>query len=71
MTMERITSLICYCIAVFLAWLGGMSYQDIAFLVGAAVGVATFLVNWYYRRKTYRLLKAMGISGEINAAINR
>ncbi|CAH0230412.1 hypothetical protein SRABI106_02168 [Rahnella aquatilis] len=48
-----------------------MSPQDIAFLVGAGVGVATFLVNWYYRRKTYRLLKKMGIRGDINAAINR
>ena len=69
--MERITSFICYCVAAFLAWLGVMSPQDIAFLVGAAVGVATFLVNWYYRRKTYRLLKAMGVRGDINAAINR
>jgi uncharacterized membrane protein AbrB (regulator of aidB expression) len=71
MTMERITSFICYCVAAFLAWLGAMSPQDIAFLVGAGVGVATFLVNWYYRRKTYRLLKTMGVRGDINAAINR
>jgi len=69
--MERITSFICYSVAAFLAWLGAMSPQDIAFLVGAGVGVATFLVNWYYRRKTYRLLKAMGVRGDINAAINR
>jgi multisubunit Na+/H+ antiporter MnhB subunit len=71
MTMQRITSFFSYLIAVFLTWFAGLTSQDIAFLVGAIVGVATFLVNWYYRRKTYRLLKEMGVRGEINAAINR
>ncbi len=71
MTMQRITSFFSYLTAVFLAWFAGLTSQDIAFLVGAIVGVATFLVNWYYRRKTYRLLKEMGVRGEINAAINR
>jgi uncharacterized membrane protein AbrB (regulator of aidB expression) len=71
MAMERISTFLCYCIAVFLAWLGGLSPQDIAFLVGAVMGVCTFFVNWYYRRKTFRLLKNMGIDRGINDAINR
>lgn len=57
--MEKITSFITYSAALFLAWLGGLSPQDIAFLVGAAVGIGTFLVNWYYRRKSLQILKTI------------
>ncbi|MCW6014692.1 phage holin family protein [Serratia sp. CY81684] len=57
--MEKITSFITYAMALFLAWLGKLSSQDIAFLVGAAVGIGTFLVNWYYRRKSLQILKAI------------
>ncbi|TQI78998.1 HP1 family holin [Serratia fonticola] len=57
--MEKITSFITYSAAVFLAWLGKLSPQDVAFLVGAAVGIGTFLVNWYYRRKSLQILKAI------------
>ena len=52
--MEKITSFITYA-------------MDIAFLVGAAVGIGTFLVNWYYRRKSLQILKAI----ERNAASRR
>ncbi|AUY13510.1 hypothetical protein DMW62_12520 [Serratia marcescens] len=65
--MEKITSFITYVMALFLAWLGRLSPQDIAFLVGAAVGIGTFLVNWYYRRKSLQILKAI----ERNAASRR
>ncbi|MDV5741988.1 HP1 family phage holin [Serratia marcescens] len=57
--MEKITSFITYAMALFLAWLGKLSPQDIAFLVGAPVGIGTFLVNWYYRRKSLQILKAI------------
>lgn len=57
--MEKITSFVTYAMALFLAWLGKLSPQDIAFLVGAAVGIGTFLVNWYYRRKSLQILKAI------------
>ncbi|WP_431223644.1 HP1 family phage holin [Serratia sp. L9] len=57
--MEKVTSFITYSAALFLAWLGGLSPQDIAFLVGAAVGIGTFLVNWYYRRKSLQILKTI------------
>lgn len=65
--MEKITSFITYAMALFLLWLGRLSPQDIAFLVGAAVGIGTFLVNWYYRRKSLQILKAI----ERNAASRR
>lgn len=69
--MERITSFFAYAMAVFLTWVGKYSPQDIAFMVGAAVGVGTFLVNWYYRRKTYRLLNRLGLSRRVADELNR
>ncbi len=69
--MERITSAFAYCVAVTLAWLGRMSAQDMAFLVGTAVGVGTFFVNWYYRRKSYRLLARNGLCRRAYDELNR
>ncbi|OKB67673.1 hypothetical protein BHU62_06970 [Serratia marcescens] len=61
--MEKLTSTLAYLVAACLAWLGRHSAQDIAILVGAAVGVGTFAVNWYYRRKSYQLLKSLKKNG--------
>lgn len=69
--MERITSFLAYTVAVFLAWIGKYSPQDIAFMVGAAVGVGTFLVNWYYRRKSYQLLNKLGVRRRVYDELNR
>ncbi|AUH00975.1 holin [Pectobacteriaceae bacterium CE70] len=69
--MEKATSTISYAVAVFLAWFGGLSSQDIAFFVGAAVGVGTFLVNWYYRRKSYQLLRRTNLRPEVFDELNR
>ncbi|HFZ1932868.1 hypothetical protein I5N09_09970 [Serratia marcescens] len=69
--MERITSFLAYAVAMFLAWIGKYSPQDIAFMVGAAVGVGTFLVNWYYRRKSYQLLNKLGVSRRVYDEFNR
>ncbi|AXX19851.1 MULTISPECIES: HP1 family phage holin [Serratia] len=69
--MEKITSWVAYTIAAFLAWIGRYSPQDIAFMVGAAVGVGTFLVNWYYRRKSYQLLNKLGVSRRVYDELNR
>ncbi|WP_273974958.1 HP1 family phage holin, partial [Serratia ureilytica] len=60
-----------YAVAMFLAWIGKYSPQDIAFMVGAAVGVGTFLVNWYYRRKSYQLLNKLGVSRRVYDELNR
>ncbi|HEI8866954.1 phage holin family protein [Serratia sp. AKBS12] len=61
--MEKFTSTLSYFIAACLAWFGRHSPEDIAVLVGAAVGVGTFAVNWYYRRKSYHLLRSLKKSG--------
>ncbi|HHQ6600810.1 TPA: HP1 family phage holin [Serratia fonticola] len=69
--MEKITSFFAYAVAVMLAWVGKYSAQDIALIVGAAVGVGTFAINWYYRRKSYLLLKRFGVQKEVIDALNR
>ena len=51
--MEKITSFITYAMALFLAARQALSAGH-CLLVGAAVGIGTFLVNWYYRRKACR-----------------
>ncbi|CAI1148634.1 phage holin family protein [Serratia ficaria] len=69
--MEKVTSFIAYAVAVLLAWVGKYSAQDIALTVGAVVGVGTFLTNWYYRRKSYLLLKRMDIHRGLFDELNR
>ncbi|KFK93366.1 MULTISPECIES: HP1 family phage holin [unclassified Serratia (in: enterobacteria)] len=69
--MEKITSYLAYAVAVGLAWVGKYSAQDIALSIGAAVGVGTFAVNWYYRRKSYLLLKRAGVQREVIDVLNR
>ncbi|QCT18530.1 hypothetical protein FEM41_02170 [Jejubacter calystegiae] len=58
MTLERISAFITYCIAVLMAKLGKFDLQDVATITGMLLGIAMFLVSWYYRRKAYRLLES-------------
>ena len=69
--MEKITSQIAYGLAMSLAFIGALTPQDIAFLVGALVAVGTFFVNWYYRRKSYQLLNKLGVSRRVYDELNR
>ncbi|WP_350316464.1 phage holin family protein [Pectobacterium aroidearum] len=59
LSMERITSFIAYWISVALAFFGAMTPQDFAAYFGALGVVFTVGVNWYYRRKSYQLLKTI------------
>ena len=67
---ERISSACAYFIATSLTWLAGITSQDIAFLIGSAVGIGTFLVNWYYRRKTFQLLARNGLNKDTYENLN-
>ncbi|BAN99316.1 hypothetical protein E05_45500 [Plautia stali symbiont] len=69
--MEKISSAINYLVGLILMWLGRHTPQDIAFMVGSGVvvitlitNVATFFINWHYRRKTYELQRLRGVSLE-------
>ncbi|MDR3432066.1 MAG: hypothetical protein P4L95_09230 [Rouxiella aceris] len=70
--MEWIKSGFAYLTALLLTWFSRHSPQDIAFIVGSLVAVGTLVINlvslfvtWHYKRKTYLLLKARGLSDEV------
>lgn len=69
--MERITSFIAYWISVALAFFGAMMPQDFAAYFGALGVVFTVGVNWYYRRKSYQLLKTIDNPREVINEITR
>ncbi|HHX4815723.1 TPA: HP1 family phage holin [Yersinia enterocolitica] len=69
--MEKISSAVAYVLALVLAFIGALSPQDIAFYVAAVAAAATCLINWYYRRKSYFLLKELGIRREVFDELNR
>lgn len=70
-TTERISAFITYAVAVVMGWLGRWDLQDVATLLGMALGVGMFLVSWYYRRKTYLLFKRGRISRGDYESANR
>ena len=37
---------------------GGLSLSDWAIVIGIVCTVGTFVINWHYKRKEYRLLQA-------------
>lgn len=37
------------------AFFGGLSLNDWAAILGIVFGFLTYVVNWYYRRKEYKL----------------
>ena len=57
MTLERLSAFITYCIAVLLAWLGDLSLKDASTVGGVLIGVLMLAINWYYKHKTYQLLR--------------
>ncbi|HAW3792674.1 TPA: hypothetical protein JLU23_004101 [Escherichia coli] len=71
MTLERISAFITYCIAVVLAWLGDLSIKDASTLGGLMIGVLMLAINWYYKYKSYQLLRDGQISREDYESINR
>ncbi|EET2971379.1 HP1 family phage holin [Escherichia coli] len=71
MTLERISAFITWCIAVVLAWMGDLSIKDASTVGGVLIGVLMLLINWYYKHKTYQLLRAGRLSREAYESINR
>jgi cytosine/uracil/thiamine/allantoin permease len=71
MTLERISAFITWCIAVVLAWMGDLSIKDASTLGGVLIGALMLLINWYYKHKTYQLLRAGRLSREAYDSINR
>lgn len=71
MTLERLSAFITYCIAVVLAWMGDLSIKDASTVGGVLIGVLMLLINWYYKHKTFLLLRDGKLSREAYESINR
>ncbi|QLY61715.1 hypothetical protein HV211_15060 [Citrobacter freundii] len=71
MTLERISAFITYFIAAVLAWMGDLSIKDASTVGGVLIGVLMLLINWYYKHKTFQLLRDSKLSREAYESINR
>lgn len=58
--MERYASNAAYTGSIFTSLFGGLTQNDIAWAVGIGTGLGTFFVNWYYKRKEFKLLEKRG-----------
>lgn len=58
--MEKITTFLTYWFSVLLACFGTQTPEKLALYVGLGCAIFTALVNFWYRRKTYRYLVATG-----------
>ncbi|OOF70651.1 lysis protein [Rodentibacter caecimuris] len=47
-----------------------INWADVASVVGIVIAVATFLINWYYKKKDFELRK-LEVEGKINDKKNR
>ncbi|ALZ95092.1 MULTISPECIES: HP1 family phage holin [Leclercia] len=71
MTLERISAFITYCIALLLAYLGDLSLKDASTVGGVLIGVLMLAINWYYKHKTYQLLRSGQITRGEYESFNR
>ncbi|MBG2657261.1 hypothetical protein F1512_23545 [Klebsiella oxytoca] len=71
MTLERISAFITYCIAVLLAWMGDLSLKDASTVSGVLIGLLMLAINWYYKHKTYQLLRGGKITQGEYESFNR
>lgn len=71
MTLERLSAFITYCIAAALAWMGDLSIKDASTVGCVLIGVLMLLINWYYKHKTFQLLRDGKLSREAYESINR
>jgi len=71
LTMEKITTFVTYWLSVALAYFGTQTPEKLALYVGGGCAIFTALVNFWYRRQTFRYLRGMGLNEEVVRGINR
>ena len=47
-----------------------INWADVASVIGIVIGVATFLINWYYKKKDFELRK-LEVEGKLNGKKSR
>ena len=68
---EKISTYKTWCMAVVMAWLGGMNLKDVSTVAGVFIGLLMALISWYYKHKTYQLLARGRITREDYESANR
>lgn len=71
LTMEKITTFVTYWLSVALAYFGTQTPEKMALYVGGGCAIFTALVNFWYRRQTFRYLRAMRLDEGVIRGINR
>ena len=71
LSLEKITTVIAYWLAVALAWFGAMSPEKVALYVGSLCAIFTALTNYWFKRKTYLYLTSLGLDKGAIREINR
>lgn len=71
LTMEKITTFVSYWLSVALAYFGTQTPEKMALYVGGGCAIFTALVNFWYRRQTFRYLRTMGLDEGVIRGINR
>lgn len=56
--MPEKTTQAAYGVAALLLWLGQLDWATISMVGGLLLGILTFFVNWYYRRKALKIYEA-------------
>lgn len=71
LNMEKITTFVTYWLSVLLAYFGTQTPEKLALYVGGGCAIFTALVNFWYRRQTFRYLRSMGLNEGVIRDINR
>lgn len=69
--LERRISNLSYSMSVAVAVCGDLTLDDWVKISGIALGLATFFVNWYYRRKNANALKDLVIDQRVYEKVNK
>lgn len=60
MSIDKISTFITYWLSVVLAFFGAQAAEKLALMTGSVCAIFTALVNFWYRRKTWRYLADRG-----------
>ncbi|MBB1200559.1 primosomal protein [Enterobacteriaceae bacterium 89] len=58
LSIDKVSTFLTYWLSVLLAFFGAQTPEKLALLVGSLCAIFTALVNFWYRRKTWRYLEA-------------
>lgn len=64
--MHEKTSAASYSFAAVILWLGQVDWSTLSMIIGIILGIGTFIINWYYKRKNTRIYEEAVKRGYFN-----